>query len=78
MTQFAKEWNGKSLKVTAKCADGCFAELHAMCGAGDLWYTYGYITQVGDCEDNLDGYRKADLTAAQVGELVGRFEKEFA
>ena len=77
MTQFAKEWNGKTLKVTAKCSDGSFAELHAMCGVGEMWYTYGYIT-TEDGEDNLDGYRAADLTAAQVGELVGRFEKEFA
>ena len=77
MTQFAKEWNGKTLKVTATCANGAFAELHAMCGTGELWYTYGYITQDGD-EDNLDGYRQAELTAAQVGELVPKFEKEFA
>jgi len=78
MTQFAKEWNGKSLKVTAKCADGCFAELHAMCGAGDLWYTYGYITTADGDEDNLDGYRQGEMTAAQVGELVAKFEEEFA
>jgi len=78
MTQFDKEWNGKTLKVTATCANGTFAELHASCGVGEMWYTYGYITTEDGDEDNLDGYRQADLTAAQVGELVGRFEKEFA
>jgi hypothetical protein len=77
MTEFAKKWNGKSLKVTATCANGTFAELHAMCGTGEMWCTYGYIT-TEDGEDNLDGYRQAELTAAQVGELVSRFEKEFA
>ena len=77
MTQWTKKWDGNRMELTAKCADGRFAELHAMCGAGDMWYTYGYITQDGD-EDNLDGYRQAELTAAQVGELVAKFEKEFA
>ena len=75
-TVFTKVWDGKSLKLTAKC-DGYFAELHAMCGAADMWYTYGYIT-TEDGEDNLISYRQAALTAAQVGELVSRFEKEFA
>jgi hypothetical protein len=77
MTQFAKEWNGKSLKVTAKCADGRFVELHAMCGVGEVWYTYGYITTQNG-EDNLYSYQQVELTAAQVGELVAKFEKEFA
>jgi len=78
MTQFVKEWNGKALKVTATCANGTFAELHAMCGKDEVWCTFAYITRNGDCEDNLDGYRAGDMTAAQVGELVARFEKEFA
>ena len=77
MTQWTKKWDGNRMELTAKCADGRFAELHAMCGAGDMWYTYGYITGA-DGEDNLDGYRQGELTAAQVGELVARFEKEFA
>jgi hypothetical protein len=76
-TVFTKVWDGKSLKLTAKCADGRFAELHAMCGVGDVWCTFGYMTIDGD-EDNLYGYRLAELTAAQEGELDARFEKEIA
>ena len=78
MTVFTKKWDGNRVEITAKCADGRFAELHAMCGVGEVWYTYGYITVGDEPEDNLDGYRQAELTAAQVGELVSRFEKEFA
>ena len=78
MTKWTKKWDGNRMEVTATCADGRFAELHAMCSAQDVWCTFAYITQDGDCEDNLDGYRAAEMTAAQVGELVARFEKEFA
>ena len=77
MTQWTKKWDGSRMEITAKCADGVYAELHAMCSKDEVWCTFAYITRDGD-EDNLDGYRAADLTAAQVGELVGRFEKEFA
>ena len=77
MTQWTKKWNGAMMEVTAKCADGRFVELHAMCSKDEVWCTFAYITTDGD-EDNLDAYRADGLTAAQVGELVGRFEKEFA
>ena len=77
MTQWTKKWDGNRIEISAKCADGRFVELHAMCSKTEMWCTFGYITQHGD-EDNLVAYRQADLTAAQVGELVGRFEKEFA
>ena len=76
MTQWTKKWNGNRIEVTATCADGRFAELHAMCSAQEVWCTFGYITVDGD-EDSLVAYRAVDMTASQVGELVARFEKEF-
>ena len=77
MTVFAKKWDGNKLLLTATCADGRFAELHAMCSKDEVWCTFAYITQDGD-EDSLLSYRAVDMTAAEVGDLVARFEKEFA
>ena len=77
MTQWTKKWDGAMMEITATCADGRFVELHAMCSKDDVWCTFGYITVDGD-EDNLVAYRADNMSAKEVGDLVARFEKEFA